>query len=122
MSNSSKIFVVIPLLALALGTTACSQQVDSAKRTGANAADLNQAEICEVSGWQRDLTEKACKPGQKIVFLPQSWGNDQLPILFAAVNCDLRYSVALTNGAVTCIYSPLKTAEKQGPAPEKPKS
>lgn len=68
---------------------------------------IDQQHLCEVSGWQHDLAREHCKPGQKIVFLPDSWGNDQLPILFAAVNCDLRYSVALTKGAVTCIYAPI---------------
>lgn len=68
---------------------------------------LDQSNLCEVSGWQHDVAKKECEPGQKIVFLPNSWGNEQLPVLFAAVNCDLRYSVALTNGGVTCIYAPI---------------
>jgi hypothetical protein len=42
-----------------------------------------------------------------VAFLPDRWGNEQLPVIFAAVNCDLRYSVALTEGAVTCIYAPI---------------
>jgi len=63
--------------------------------------------ICEVSEWQRDSVAEACTPGQKVVFLPGSFGNEQLPIYFAAVNCDLHYSVALTTGAVTCIYGPI---------------
>lgn len=53
-------------------------------------------------------TATHCRPGQKVVFMPSSWGNEQLPILFAALNCDLRYTVALTHGAVTCIYTALK--------------
>ncbi|MEW9573807.1 hypothetical protein ABQJ54_18795 [Rhodanobacter sp. Si-c] len=65
----------------------------------------DQTRICEVNKWQKDVTAAACTAGQKVVFLPDSWGNEQLPILFAAVNCDLRYAVALTNGGVTCIYA-----------------
>lgn len=64
----------------------------------------DQTRICEVNKWQKDVAAAACTAGQKVVFLPDSWGNEQLPILFAAVNCDLRYAVALTNGGVTCIY------------------
>ena len=69
--------------------------------------EINQHDICEVKGWQKDVTAAECKPGQKVVFLPDSWGNEQLPILFAAVNCDHRFSIALTNGGVSCIYTPL---------------
>lgn len=78
---------------------------------------INQQHLCEVSGWQHDIAKEHCKPGQKVVYLPESWGNDQLPILFAAVNCDLRYSVALTKGAVTCIYAPINVEPKSSPSP-----
>lgn len=61
--------------------------------------------LCEV---QHYGTATSCQPGQKVVFLPASFGSEQLPILFAAINCDLRYQVVLTNGAVTCIYAPVK--------------
>ena len=79
---------------------------------------IAQNNLCEVEAWQHDIVKSSCTPGQKIVFLPRSWGNDQLPILFAAVNCDLRYSVALTNGGVTCIYSPIDVAPQPEPTPE----
>ena len=69
---------------------------------------LQQQNLCEVDGWQHDIAKQACIPGQKIVFLPSRWGNEQLPILFAAVNCDMRYSIALTNGGVACIYAPIE--------------
>ena len=68
---------------------------------------VDQANLCEVRLWRVNDVASVCKPGQKVVFLPSSWGNEQLPILFAAVNCDLRYSVALTTGAVTCVYGPI---------------
>lgn len=76
---------------------------------------INQSSLCEVSGWQYDVVAGACKPGQKVVFLPQSWGNEQLPVIFAAVNCDLRYNVAMTNGAVTCIYGPITPTPAKNP-------
>ncbi|MEX1669693.1 hypothetical protein AB4876_12305 [Zhongshania guokunii] len=69
---------------------------------------VDQNDLCEVSGWQKDVTASSCKEGQKIVFLPNSFGNEQLPVIFAAVNCDHRFSIALTNGGVSCIYMPLK--------------
>lgn len=73
----------------------------------------NQTDIC-----QTDSVGIAanCKPGQKIVFLPRQFGNVQLPVIFAAANCDLRYSVVLTDGAVTCIFKPIKPVEEAKPA------
>ena len=77
---------------------------------------INQEHLCEVRRWQHDVVREYCEPGQKVVYLPESFGNEQLPILFAAVNCDLRYSVALTKGAVTCIYAPINVEpEKSAP-------
>ena len=102
---------------LAVFATACGQSsVQSQSDAPANAEEvaslLRQETLCEVEGWQRNVTAAACQPGQKIVFLPSRWGNEQLPILFVAVNCDMRYSIAMTNGGVVCIYAPMKPEEK----------
>ena len=79
---------------------------------------VNQSEVCEVSSWiPADVTER-CKPGQKVAFLPNRFGNEQMPILFAALNCDLRYAVALTNGGVACIYAPGKIPQPEAGAGE----
>jgi hypothetical protein len=72
---------------------------------------IDQENLCEVKGWQKDVTAASCKAGQKIVYLPSSFGNEQLPVIFAAINCDHRFTIALTNGGVSCIYSPLKVEE-----------
>lgn len=93
--------------------TGCNQQSTPTKSD----VSIDQANLCEVNEWQHDAVANVCKPGQKVVFLPQSFGNEQLPIIFAAVNCDLRYNVALTKGAVTCIYNPITpTKPKEAPA------
>ena len=34
-----------------------------------NSGKVDQENLCEVSGWQRDVVANACKPGQKVVFL-----------------------------------------------------
>lgn len=75
-----------------------------------SASAPEQGTLCEVGAWRKDAVAKSCKPGQKVVFLPETFGNEQLPVIFAAVNCDLRYEVALTRGAVACIYAPLADA------------
>ncbi len=87
--------------------SACSgrgEPPSAAAPHAASAAPLDQANICEVKNYG---PARACQPGQKVVFLPPSFGNEQLPILFVAMNCDLRYSVALTHGGVACIYTPM---------------
>lgn len=82
---------------------------------------IDQASLCEVSQWQHSEVAAKCRPGQKTVFLPNSFGNEQLPAIFAAVNCDLRYQVVQTTGAVTCIYSPVSpTPEPSAAVPAKP--
>jgi hypothetical protein len=73
------------------------------------AMELDQEKLCEAS---LPLIASGCKEGQKIVFLPNQWGNEQLPLYFAAMNCDLRYTVVSTKGGVVCIFKPIK--------PEKP--
>ncbi|MBJ2137853.1 hypothetical protein [Paraglaciecola chathamensis] len=92
------------LLAISIGALAgCNQQ---------NIA-IDQESLCEVKGWQKDVTAASCEVGQKVVYLPSSFGNEQLPIIFAAVNCDHRFSIALTKGGVSCIYSPLESDEQK---------
>ena len=117
------------LRALALGLIAagllsgCNQQASSGKTAGTPSAataispsnaPIDQANLCEVNHYG---LASACKPGQKIVFLPQSFGNEQLPILFVAINCDLRYTVALTKGGVSCIYGPITPAAREEAPP-----
>lgn len=106
--------VRITTIALFVGitTSGCVQQASSTN------ASIDQANLCSVSDWQHDVVASSCKPGQKVVFLPSSFGNEQLPIIFAAVNCDLRYNVALTRGAVTCIYGPITPAKAKSAEPD----
>ncbi|BBO99307.1 hypothetical protein [Sulfuriferula nivalis] len=80
----------------------------STPKPAAPAADaIEQNNVCVVDSISLDEA-KACKPGQKIAFLPDSWGNEQFPIRFVLGHCDMRYTVALTNGGVVCIFKPLQ--------------
>ncbi|MGN0915573.1 MAG: hypothetical protein ACI4NE_04385 [Succinivibrio sp.] len=56
-----------------------------------------------------------CQKGSQLLFLPQTWGNDQLPILVAGYNCDFNHPVVYNNGGVTCI----KATEGVNKEPEK---
>lgn len=62
--------------------------------------------ICMVDSWQRDDVLDSCEPGERVLYTPNSWGNEQLPVRFAALYCDPRYSIALTKGAVSCVFEP----------------
>lgn len=103
------------IIALSIGLVAACAPAGSGQSVDNGPTEINQVSLCEVNAWQNDVVKEACKPGQKVVFLPQSFGNEQIPVIFAAVNCDLRYSVALTNGGVTCIFSPV-TFEEEAPS------
>lgn len=103
MTRITNLAMTAAVLSMLCGCTAPS----SATATAAS-ADLHQDEFCETN---EISTPANCKPGQRVVFLPDRFGNEQLPVLFAAANCDLRYSVVLTNGGVTCIFLRMKTAE-----------
>lgn len=96
-------------LAVALASplmTACSSTSPTGA-PGASGVTIDQSKVCEVTDWHHDVVKAACTPGQKVVFLPNSWGNEQLPVIFAAVNCDLRFNVAMTVGGVACIFAPI---------------
>lgn len=97
------LLVALATLAL-LAMAGCTAQTQGSK-------DADHQNICQVDDWGYAPVAKVCKPGQKVVFLPQRWGNEQLPIKFAAVNCDLGHSVVMNNGGVTCIYRPIKPTE-----------
>lgn len=110
------------IAAFTVSLAACGQGHPTPGHDG-TAATIDQTNLCEVKRWEHDIVKESCTPGQKVVYLPERFGNAQLPIFFAAVNCDLRYTVALTEGAVTCIYLPITPApddqaNDQGPSPE----
>lgn len=77
----------------------------------ANDGPPDQSRYCVATEIAQDSVAMSCTPGQKVLFLPQRFGNPQMPVMFAAVHCDLRYAIALTEGAVTCIYRPVAEHE-----------
>jgi hypothetical protein len=99
------IYLIIPAI---FSISACSKLGGDSSESS-----IKPSNLCEVSSWEKTATAEACTPGQKVLFLPNRWGNEQLPIMFAALNCDLRYSVISNNGGVSCIYLPTTIASKQ---------
>ena len=108
----NRFLAIFSMTAVAAFSTACSK-IET--RASASPAPI-QNKVCEVRDWSASASAE-CQPGQKIVFLPNSWGNEQLPLLFAAVNCDMRYSVAMTNGGVVCIHTKLDADKVKEEAP-----
>lgn len=108
--------IILPLVLLMAGfaMSACS------KGDVMSGSGIDQSQVCAVDDLKQESVAKVCKPGQKIVYLPSIFGNKQLPVMFAAVNCDLRYTVVLTEGAVTCIYNPAQLTETKESSPTAP--
>lgn len=102
---SKNIIFAFCLSCLSVGCTAHKPtETSTAKLTEPT---IDQSSLCIVVTNDHDMIEKKCKEGQKIIYAPNSWGNEQLPVYFAGANCDLRYSVVKTNGGVACIYKPV---------------
>ena len=60
----------------------------------------DKSALCVIKNVDDDVSQ--CEDGQLLVFLPHSWGNDQLPIEVAALYCDFDHSVVYNNGGVVC--------------------
>jgi hypothetical protein len=112
---------LIALLVASMTLSGCLQGEGESKQggQGASSAKLAQEQICVTSEVR---VESGCEPGQRVVFMPGSWGNEQMPVLFAAMNCDLRYAVAMTNGGVTCVFMKARQPDKPATAASAPAS
>lgn len=108
MNNKKNTLCLLGFVILLL--EACTQNKTSENSAIKTNGSIEQSSICETKEW-RKVPE--CHLGQKVAFLPDSWGNQQLPILFVAANCDMRYSVALNEGGVVCIYHPISPADSK---------
>ena len=107
-TRSNATLALATCIAVALGgctdRPAASTPVATASIPDAGPA-LDQGDVCFVLNYPLGMSAlKTCKPGERVVFLPQQWGNQQLPIQFVSMACDLRYTIAMTNGGVVCIY------------------
>jgi CelD/BcsL family acetyltransferase involved in cellulose biosynthesis len=108
-------WVVCAVAGCAVGLTGC--QPTPKEVAAAVPTFPDQSHVCEVHDWKADASAAACHRGQKVVFLPDAWGNEQLPLLFVAINCNMRYTVTLTTGGAVCIYAgPLAADRSAKPA------
>ena len=110
--NSRCLRAVVPALILSVLVGSCnlempgktgqpqSQQTVQQQLPEHQVPEIKQEDLCIVES----MENVQCQDGQKVLFLPSSWGNEQLPVGFAAFYCNLTYEVVWTPGAVTCIF------------------
>jgi len=67
----------------------------------AQAAPSNASKLCAFAN--DDIATK-CQSGQIALFVPNSWGNEQYPVIYAAKYCDFNFPIVHTNGAVSCVF------------------
>lgn len=73
---------------------------------GSGEQTVKPAPISEKLCVVRNYAEAAgCTKGDSIYFAPEDWKNEQLTVDFAAAWCDLRYTVAMNQAGLTCVYS-----------------
>lgn len=65
---------------------------------------IDQQNICMVDQAGYDSVSANCKEGQKVLFIPDVFGNKQMPIVFAGIYCDMRYQVVHNEGGVACVF------------------
>lgn len=90
------VFIAV-LLALLTG---CLEQGASSK--------IDQSSVCYYSD---DAQAKQCKEGQLFFFKPESWGNEQLPLVVASIYCDFNHPVMHTNAGVLCVFTKQRIKE-----------
>lgn len=65
---------------------------------------IDQQNLCMVDQAGYENVAANCKEGQKVLFIPDVFGNKQMPIVFAGMYCDLKYQVVHNEGGVACVF------------------
>ena len=82
-----------------------------------------QTSICTTSSLVPAENKEFCDVGQKIAFLPERFGNEQMPLLFVAANCDIRYGFSHTKGGAVCVFNPIDASQtKTASSPTAPEN
>lgn len=68
-----------------------------------------KSEICLI---QSDKETNICKDGQIALFLPQQWGNPQIPLSVSAAICDFNFPIVQNESGVTCVFKKRNTTTK----------
>ena len=63
---------------------------------------IDQSSLCTYS---TDVQASKCAEGQLSFFSPDSWGNEQLPLIVASTYCDFNHPVMYNNSGVVCVFT-----------------
>lgn len=87
---------------MSVGKTLATVIAASTVLLSACSAGVSQSKICVAAP---DQVAETCKAGEMVFVKPQSWGNDQYPLLLTAAFCDLNHQVVQSPGGVVCVYT-----------------
>lgn len=97
-----KLFLSTLMMSAALLLAACNKDTANSEiKPPEVMASRTGERLCAFSN---DEEAKKCRSGDVAIWLPQRWGNEQLAPITAAKYCDFDKSIALTNGAVSCVF------------------
>lgn len=72
--------------------------------TGCQEQKRYRNEVCTAGSEILNGQEPNCKEGQILSYLPNRWGNEQLPILVSTYFCSLKHPIVQNNSGVVCVY------------------
>ena len=121
MSIRVAIIAAITTAMVACGGGKSESSVAAAPSPAAKAVPSESSKLC---AFANDDEAANCHSGQVSIYLPNSWGNEQLPIIYAAKYCDFNFPIVHTNGAVSCVFFKGRTLNKTdgSTAPQTPSS
>lgn len=70
---------------------------------------LEQNKVCQFANG--DEASARCKDGDVAMWTPNSFANEQLPILYIALFCDFEAPITHTVGGVSCIFTSKRKAQ-----------
>jgi len=70
--------------------------------------EIDQTKFCNAGDDMLHINEE-CVPGQKVLYFASPHFDQEL-VIFAARNCDMRYSVVTAGWGIACIYAPIDPA------------
>jgi len=103
LKNGGVMKKIVTLFAMSIALSGCLD--------GAEKSAIHQKETCMFSS----LDSPSCKEGQLALFVPNSWGNEQLPLYAASVFCNFEHAVVYNNGGVLCVFTGQRIQKEDKP-------
>ena len=92
-----KYLLIVTLVGAALFLNGCNQKEEKPL--------IDQSKLCVFSD---EKSLKECKNGELAMFAPNSWGNEQLPIVIASQYCDFNYQIMYNDSGFVCVFNNLR--------------